>query len=189
MTRMFRAAVAALALTAAGAGNATPFTVNAFANSSSGGSGVNTGLVLGAGQSFAVSVATNDLWSAGALPRWSNADGLITNLFATGSDESGQPVGTQIGAVFPLWTQNSLTAPYGSLVGELSGTYFLLGTSFSGPAPVAGTLRLHYWDSNFGDNSGSIVADVRVQSVPEPFALSLFATGLLALGWIRRKFL
>jgi hypothetical protein len=86
------------------------------------------------------------------------------------------------------WTQNGLSAPFGALVGELAGTYFLLGTNFSGPAPVAGTLSLYYWDSNNSDNSGSVRAEVLVgQSVPEPIALSLVSIGLLGLGFSRRK--
>ena len=72
------------------------FAVDAFTNSSSGsGVGLNTGIVLSAGQAFTVTAAADDLWSAGALPRWSNADGLIGDTFATGTDESGEPAGTQ----------------------------------------------------------------------------------------------
>ena len=86
-------------LCAAAASQAMPFVVDAYANSSSGGTGASTVSLL-AGQSFSVSVAPNDLWNAGALPRWSNADGLTGNLFATGSDDSGQSAGTQIGQNF-----------------------------------------------------------------------------------------
>jgi hypothetical protein len=189
MKKMIRVAIAALALGGAAAANAAVFSVGASANSSSGGVGLNTGITLSANQVFSVTAAIDDLWSAGALPRWSNADGLVASLFATGTDESGQPLNTQIGADFGLWNQNSLSAPYGALVGELGGTFFLLGTSFSGPAPAAGTLSLYYWDSNSGDNSGSIAADVRVgsQAVPEPMALSLAGLALFALGLSRHK--
>src|SRR5512134_1378382 len=114
---------------------AAPFTVDALLNSSSGsGVGLNTGINLSAGEVFTVSVGVNDLWSAGALPRWSNADGLVGNLFATAGDESGEAPGTLIGQNFGLHSQNGLSAPFGTLVGELSGTFFTLGTSFSGPA-------------------------------------------------------
>ena len=75
------------------------FDVKARENSSSGGSGLDT-IFVTAGQTFSVIAGTTDLWSAGALPRWSNANGLTGNLFATGSDESGATAGTQIGQIF-----------------------------------------------------------------------------------------
>jgi hypothetical protein len=167
---------------------AIPFVVQALGNSSSGGVGAPTIPLVG-GQSFTTTASTTDLWSAGDLPRWSNADGLIANRFATGSDESGQPAGTLIGANFGLWTQNSLSAPFGSLVGELGGIYQLLGTSFSGPAWASGILNLYYWDSNNADNTQFITVDVSAvpARVPEPGTLSILGLGLLGAGALRRR--
>ena len=80
--------------------NATLYDVYAFNNSSSA-SGVGLATIsLIAGERFSVSASVNDLWNAGALPRFSNADGLTSNLFATGSDESGYAAGTLIGTNF-----------------------------------------------------------------------------------------
>ncbi|MGD9603566.1 MAG: hypothetical protein AB7O21_17950 [Gammaproteobacteria bacterium] len=179
--------VAALLLS--GPASAIPITVDVFAqaNSSTGGTGVSV-FALTAGQDFSVSVDPGDLWNAGALPRWSNADGLVGTLLATGSDESGAAAGTVIGALFSLHTQGGLTAPFGSLVGRIGGVFQLLGTSFSGPAWNTGTLELFYWDSNSSDNSDSvrITAEITPTStVPEPLSLGLVATGLGTLGALR----
>jgi hypothetical protein len=171
----------------AGASQAMPFVVDAYANSSSGGVGKDT-LSLLAGETFSVSVAPTDLWNAGALPRWSNADGLTGNLYATGSDDSGQPAGTLIGQNFGVWSQAGLSAPYGTLVGQIGGgNYFVVGTSFNGTAASTGVLKLYYWDSNFSDNTEFITANVT--AVPEPQTYALFVAGLAAVGFtvLRRR--
>lgn len=179
------ALAATLALTAAASANASLFDVYAQANSSSGGTGVTT-IALTAGQPFTVSVDPTDLWSAGSLPRWSNADGLVADLYATGTDDSLLPAGTHIGVPFGLWTQNSFTAPHGSLVGVIGGVHVLLGTSYAGVAPASGTLDLFYWDANNGDNSEKITARVSTNVPDGGHGLSLLGGAVLALGAIRR---
>lgn len=157
-------------------------TVDVFAqaNSSSGGIGALTGVFLTAGQAFTVSAGLDDLWSAGALPRWSNANGLTGDRFATGTDESGVGGGIQIGQSFGLYSQGGLDAPYGSLVGQIgAGSFFLVGSSFSGFANATGLLSLFYWDENNGDNSGSILATV---AVPGPIMGAGLPGLLMALG-------
>ena len=137
-----------------------------------------------AGQSFSVQVDPADLWSAGALPRWSNADGLSGPRWATGTDDSLQAAGTPIGRDFGLHTQAGLSAPYGTLVGQVgNGAYFVVGTSFSGLATQAGKLKLSCWDSNFGDNSQSIRARV-VSGVPEPQTYAMLLAGMVAVGFV-----
>jgi hypothetical protein len=179
------AALAFTALLATTSAQAADFVVDALANSSSGGTGLNS-VSLVAGNSFSVSVDTDDLWSAGALPRWSDADGLTGDRFATGSDESGEAAGTLIGANFGLHSQGNLSAAFGTLVGQIgSGDFFAIGTSFSGIASATGTLKLYYWDSNNGDNRGSITATINV--VPEPETYALMLAGLGAIGFVARR--
>ncbi|HEV7385050.1 MAG TPA: PEPxxWA-CTERM sorting domain-containing protein [Phenylobacterium sp.] len=188
MKRVFLAALAAGAILAAGAAQAATFVVSAMGNSSTDGSGLST-IALTSGETFQVSVDPTDLWSAGPLPRWSNANGLTANRFATGSDESGQPAGTLIGQNFGLWTQNGLSAPFGTLVGELNGVFEVLGTNFNGVAWNTGTLNLFYWDSNNFDNSGSISADVTaaIAALPEPASWGLMILGFGMTGAMYRR--
>ena len=182
-TLRFTLAAVALACTSA-VSHATPWIVDAKANSSTGGVGLST-ISLVAGQAFSVTVDPTDLWNAGPLPRWSNADGLVGDLFATGSDDSGYSAGTKIGQSFVLYTQGGLTAPYGKLVGSIGGgSYFAVGTSYNGIAANAGSLNLFYWDSNAGDNTQWISANV--SAVPEPGTWALLAVGLGALAFASR---
>ena len=176
---------AAAAVLSALPANAAIVVVDALGNSSSGGTGAASGLTLSPGDIFSIDVDPADLWSAGALPRWSNADGLTGNLFATGSDESGESAGTLIGQDFGAWNQAGLSAPYGSLVGEIGGVYQLLGSNFTGAAWGAGDLNLYYWDSNNADNAGSISANVSL--VPEPATWGLLVGGLGLVGAAMRR--
>jgi hypothetical protein len=178
----------AVALLTAGSAEAASYVVQAAANSSSGGVGLGT-VSLTLGDAFTVSADPNDLWNAGALPRYSDADGLDGPRFATAADDSGQPVGTLIGADFGFWFQNGLSARYGSLVGEIGGVYQVLGTSFAGPAWGTGTLNLFYWDENSFDNTGSIKVDIGAGGVPEPstWALTILGFGLLGSALRRRR--
>ena len=181
-------------LTLAGSAHAALVVVDAMANSSTGGVGQSSGLVLTTGQMFHSTVAVTDLWNAGALPRWSNADGLIANLYATGSDDSGWAVGQQIGQAFPMWTQGGLTAPFNSLVGSIGGVFKVLGTNFNGPAWGNGALTLYFWDQNSGDNTQFITADIGLNAteggVPEPaiWAMMIAGFGIVGATLRRRRF-
>jgi len=183
MIKTLSAAAAALLL--AGVAHAsTVVTVDALADSwnSGTGTGLDTGIALTSGEAFTVTVPVDDLWSAGALPRWSNANGLTATTYATGTDQSGQPAGTQIGADFGLLDGFY----YGELVGQIdNGAYFAVGTDFDGTANATGTLKLFYWDTYTPDNSGSVAATVSV--VPEPGSLALMLAGVGMVGGLARR--
>jgi hypothetical protein len=175
---MFRVLVAAVVGLGAAPAAAVLVTVNAAAHTTSS-AGVDTIAVV-AGHSFMVTVSTADLWSAGPLPRWSNANGLVGNLFATGSDESGETAGTLIGQYFAPWTFGGHTAPYGALVGRIGSEFRTMGTNFSGQAWATGTLKLFYWDGGGQDNSDSI--RVNVTAVPEPASWAMLIAGFGLVG-------
>jgi hypothetical protein len=181
----------AAGLSLASAANATVFIVDALANSSDSGAGTGLSTIaLNLGDAFSVTVALDDLWNAGALPRWSDANGLTGDRFATGTDESGEAAGTQIGTNFGLLNIGGFSAPYGSLVGQIGtgpGSYRLLGTNFSGSAWDTGTLKLFYWDSFTADNTGSVAADVLTALVPEPATWAMMIGGFGMAGAMLRR--
>lgn len=188
---MSHKALLALALTAAMIApvsvSAATVIVNAKTNSSTGGVAKASGLTLAAGQGFRILSSTNDLWSAGSLPRFSDGNGLTGNRLATAADDSGRPVGTLIGQNFGQWTQGGFSAPFGSLVGRYAdGTYQQIGANFTGKATGNGALNLFYWDSNNGDNAGDISFTV-LAGVPEPVTWAMMVMGFgLAGGALRR---
>lgn len=176
------AAVATFAMPA----QAATFVVSAAGNSSSGGTALQTGLAFVSGQAFRVRSSINDLWSAGSLPRFSDGSGLTGSRFATAADDSGQPVGTLIGTDFGPYTQDGFTAAYGTLVGRIGDTYYNLGANNNLVATSSGQLELFYWDSNNGDNAGSISFNI-LNGVPEPGTWAMMILGFGLIGTALRR--
>lgn len=188
MMRLKMRMLVSLAMFSSMAANAATTTYDVKAVENSIANGVGAGLAtitLNFGDSFTVTASTNDLWSSGSLPRFSDANGLSGDRFATASDDSGQALGTKIGQSYPTYTTNGFTAYYGQLVGLIGNTYIALGTNYSGIAAESGQLKLFYWDENVSDNSGQI--SVSVTTVPEPESMGLFAAGLALVGLLRRR--
>jgi hypothetical protein len=188
------AGAAATSLLFAGAASATTVVVDASANSVSGGTGKDTGITLVAGEHLNVQASPSNLWRAGDLPRFADADGMVKTIFATGTDESGYPAGTQIGAAFPMLVLNGYSAPYASLVGRIGSVYQLLGVDFDGTAWGSGGLSLYFWDENAYDNSGTVSAEITHYSsvvvdnaVPEPATWALMLVGFGLAGASLRR--
>lgn len=183
--------VAVLALSVPLQSMANIYEVKALENSTSGGVGLAVAPFT-IGDAFTVSVNSLDLWNAGSLPRWSNADGLTGPLAATGladtnGDNPGVAGGVNISDNFGSWTQGGLSAPYGALVGEWGnnlGNFFLIGTNYAGVAADS-ALKLYYFDSNSSDNTGSI--QVNVAAVPEPETYAMMLAGLGLMGFVSRR--
>ncbi len=168
------------------------FDVYAKENSVLGGVGLNTGLNFSVGDSITGSVNQNDYWSANPSRGlfWSNANGLVGNVFATGVDESGKAAGVRIGREYPrAWSYNGLTTTFGTLVGEINNNYFVLGTDINVMAPDTGLLSLYYWDDVAADNAGHVTVslDNNISNVPVPAAVWLFGSGLVGLIGANRK--
>lgn len=186
--RRFAAVVAgglALVLAGSGAAQAIPFDVYALTHSTNiNGAGVvtgtplATGLFFNTGDSFTASVDVDDLWRAGddvGGVRESNADGL------TGLPPHG-------GHNYGLVTGAGFSTSYGTLVGRLGTSYFVIGTSYSsGPLVLGGPtqLELFYWDTFTPDNSGHVTVDI--EPIPEPATLLLLGSGIAGIAMRRRR--
>lgn len=170
-------AVATFMLGMVGAAEAFAVVTDVYAlnNSLVGGTLLDTGVDVSYGDLLSITVPSNDLWSAGAADRWSNANGLgPTNPY---------------GGIYGLYDDGAgHSFYYGSLIGRIgSGNYFFVGTSFNQAVTDTGRLKLLYWDSNNFDNSDFVTATIDVTTIPEPASMSLLGMGLLGLLKLRRR--
>jgi len=132
-----------------------------------------THVILSAGQTYDFSVVDpSTLWSAGSDSPYSRSS------TATGID----PIASGYGQ----FTAYGFTANYGALVGEAGSTYFLIGTSLTATG-LSGDLKVGYWDSFYGDNSGT--QTLTIAAVPEPATWAMLVVGFAGIGFMayRRK--
>jgi len=186
LKHILAAATAAIVAVPASA-SAAVIIVDAKANSSTNGVAKSSGPVFLTGQNLRVRSSINDLWSAGALPRFSDGSGLTGNRNAAAGDDSGVTPGTQIGSNFGSWTQAGHSAPFGALVGRYAdGTFQTFGANFTGAATGTGALDLFYWDSNNADNAGEIAFNIAA-GIPEPATWAMMIMGFGLVGSALRQ--
>lgn len=152
------------------------FVVDSKIHSSNTMNGLATGIFLEEGEEFSVSADGADTWFLGGMTtEYTNADGF---------------------GDFPAFTQENLTALYGSLAGRISeGGFFVIGTDYTGTAANAGELFLYNWDSGNSENLDEImvtvttidkVAEASVGVVPIPASGTLMLAALVGFGMLRR---
>ena len=167
MNKFSRAALGATLLVASGlAAAATNVVIDAKLNSLGGGTGLDTGVFLTAGESFSVAAVSTDRWNnSGVDPTYeTNANG---HAFQSGS----------LGGLYDA---------FGALVGQVGGgPLFNVGTSFTGVAATSGELEFFFFDSDAWNNTGAVHAAVSV--VPEPMNVALMALALGAFALTRRR--
>src|SRR5665213_1417571 len=135
MSKWVLVALAAAAIASSSPSNASTVVVQATADV---GSWVSLG-TLSSSETITIMDDPSQLWSAGSndpFSRTSNADGIPSSVG------------------YGTWTMDGYTFNFGALVGEIGSTFFLIGSgnhSFSG---LSGDLKVGYWDSFYGDNSG-----------------------------------
>ena len=112
------------------------------------------------------------------------ASGLATGLASCGFNG---PDGTNC---FPGTTDPNTGSNYFALVGRVdSGSYFKVGSSFSGTALNTGRLFLGFLDRDAFNNSGSFTALVTLpaSAVPEPETYAMMLAGLGMLAFVARR--
>ena len=127
-----------------------------------------TGLNLVSGNTYNFTVIDpGTIWSAGS-----------NTPFSRDSDANGIPPGGGYGVL----TMDSFTANFGAVVGDAGGHLFLIGTGPLNLPGLSGELTVGYWDSFYGDNSGS--QQLSVSAVPEPSTWAMMILGFAGLGFL-----
>ena len=131
---------------------------------------VDTGLFLAEGDFFEVS----------AQGIWSNAPVSYNLIFGPGGNPNENITVGYPGAGYPV----------ASLLGKIGeGEYFFIGSEFSGYAGGNGNLILGFNDTDYGNNWGTVLANINIQTavVPEPLSCVLFLAGGIPLFAWRKK--
>ena len=133
---------------------------------------LNTGLFLNPG----------DLLEISASGIWSNAPVGYNLIFGPNGNPNENIVPTYPGAGYPV----------AALMGRIdNNSYFFIGNDYSNFVTQGGVLFLGFNDTDYGNNWGTVDADVEISPVsapiPAPATLSLFGLGLVVLAFNRSK--
>lgn len=114
----------------------------------------------------------DDLLEIDASGIWSNAPPSYNLIFGPDGNPNENILPGYPGTGFPV----------AALLGKVgNNSYFFIGSSYSSHVSEGGVLYLGFNDTDYGNNTGSIEANVKVTAVPEPSSVLLFALGLLGL--------
>lgn len=129
---------------------------------------LNTGLFLNPG----------DLLQISASGTWSNAPLSYNLIFGPDGNPNENIANGYPGAGYPV----------AALMGKIdNGNYFLIGSDYANNVSEAGILYLGFNDTDYGNNRGSVLADVSGGNpIPEPSTILLFSSGLAGAFHRRR---
>jgi PEP-CTERM motif len=163
MNVLTAALAAATTLALASSATAATFTIEAINGPSSWQDLGNT-FVASKSYDFTV-IDPSTLWSAGSnvpYSRESTANGIPAN------------------GGYGQWTMFGDTFNFGELVVQNGGKYYGVGTGPMVLSGLSGDVTAGYWDSYYGDNSGT--QTLSVTAVPEPASWALMLLGFFGLG-------
>jgi len=132
----------------------------------------NTGLFLNPG----------DLLEISASGIWSNAPPSYNLIFGPNGNPYENIALTYPGEGYPV----------AALMGKIGDSnYFFVGSDYSNTVINSGILYLGFNDTDYGNNWGTVNADVRISPisapVPEPSSILLLTIGVLATALFKRK--
>lgn len=129
---------------------------------------LNTGLFLNSG----------DLLEISASGIWSNAPPSYNLIFGPNGNPHENILPGYPGAGYPV----------AALLGKIGNNhYFFIGSEYSSYSTQSGVLYLGFNDTDYGNNWGTVNADVNISPIPEPSSIMLLGFGLLGAGLFRLK--